>query len=264
MLPRLTLTGQPPAAPSGLQIGDHDGDWDIDGSGASPAAITLNTQAAGGSVVAMCAGEFATFNAPTYNALAMSQIHTSGYAGGLWPGYGLEIHERLRIAGGAGHALQFTKTDAVRESSLIGVEIINGAWRSDESIVARAAPGAGLPVTSDPVTVTGPALLVAFWSGDGGVGTTNQTATPEAGWTLVESLFLGNTAYIQSACAVRAVTEPGDYTVAWTPVVNQGAILSLVAYQAVETSVPAVVASVFTGGGATAVSGAIDSTVSLG
>lgn len=241
-------------------LGDHAGDWDIDGSGTSPASISLDTIAAGSSVVAMCAGEFATFNAPTYNSLSMDQVHTSGYAGGLWPGYGLEIHERLRIAGGTAHALQFTKTNAVRESSLIGVEIRNAAWRADESIVARAAPGTGNPVTSDPVSVTGPALLVAFWSGDGGVGTTDQTAAPETGWTVVESLFLGETAYIQSACAVREVTTPGDYTVAWTPVVNQGAILSLVAYQGLESSIPAVVASVFTGGGATAVSGAIDST----
>lgn len=242
-------------------LGAHDGDWDIDGSGTSPAAITLSTQAAGSSVVAMCAGQFSTFDAPTYNSLAMSLIHTSGYAGGLWPGYGLEIHERLRIAGGAAHALQFTKTDAVRESSLIGVEIRNAAWRSDESIVARAAPGTGNPVTSDPVSVTGPALLVAFWSGDGGVGTTDQTATPEDGWTPVESLFLGNTAYIQSACAVREVTTPGDYTVAWTPVVNQGAILSLTAYQGVESSIPAVVNQVFTGGStASTTSAAVDTT----
>lgn len=261
VLPRLTLTGQPAAAPTGLQLGDHDGDWDIDGSGTSPASILLDTQAAGSSVIAMCAGEFATFNAPTYNALAMDLIHTSGYAGGLWPGYGLEIYERLRIAGGSGHALQFIKTDTVRESSLIGVEIVNGAWRSDESIVPRAAPGTGNPVTSDPVTVTGPALLVAFWSGDGGVGTADQTAAPGAGWTPVESLFLGGTAYIQSACAVRYVTDPGDYTVSWTPVVNQGAILSLVAYQAVETSIPAIVNQVFTGGGSgTTVSAAINTT----
>src|SRR5690606_18842067 len=128
-------------------VGDHAGDWDIDGSGTSPASVTLDTLAAGSSVCAMCAGQFSTFDPPTYNSLSMTLVHTSGYADGLWTGYGLEIYERLRISGGTGHALAFTKSDTVRESSLIGVEIRNAAWRADDSIVARSAPGQDNPVT---------------------------------------------------------------------------------------------------------------------
>ena len=95
-----------------------------------------------------------------------------------------------------------------------------------------AGAGAGVPYTSAAVTTTGSALLIAAWGGDGGVGTVNQTATPGSGWTLIESLFLGSTAYIQAAVAVKAVSAAGTYTCDWTPAEDQGAILFLAAVQA--------------------------------
>lgn len=241
-------------------IGDSAGDWDIDGSGTSPASVTMNTQAAGSDVLAFTFGQFSNYSPPTYNGgSAMSLLHSSGYASGLWPGFGLEVYTQLDVAGGGGHALAFAKPgSATQESTLIGVEILRGGVIKDESIVNRAAAGANTPLTSDSVTTTAPALLVSVWGGDGNAGTADQTAEPENGWTTVESLFLGSTAYIQAAAAVRKVTAPGTYTVDWTAVANQGCIISLVAIQ---LAPPAVVAAVVTGSATdTAVSSARDTT----
>lgn len=241
-------------------VGDSAGDWDLDGSGSSPASVTLNTQASGSDILAFTFGQFTNYSPPTYNGgSAMSLLHSSGYASGLWPGFGLEVYSQLNVSGGSGHARSFAKPgSATQESTLIGVEVMRGGVIKAHAIVNRAAAGAGVALTSDSVTTTGPALLVSVWGGDGGVGLSDQTATPENGWTVVESLFLGGTAYIQAAAAVRKVSAPGTYTVSWTPVQNQGCIISLVAIQ---LAPPVVVASVVTGAGSgTAVSAARDTT----
>lgn len=239
-------------------IGDSNGDWDLDGSGTSPASVTLNTQAAGSDILAFTFGQFTNYSPPTYNGgSAMSLVHTSGYASGLWPGFGLELYSQLDVAGGSGHALSFAKPGSpTQESTLIGVEIQRGGVIKAQNVVARANAGANTPLSSGSVTTTAPALLVSVWGGDGGVGTVDQSAAPSSGWTMIESNFLGLTAYIQAACAVRKVSTPGTYTCDWTAVADQGAIISIVAIQ---LAPPRVVASVVTGSGSgTAVSAARD------
>ena len=217
---------------SGVSLGDHDGDWDIQGSGTSPQTVTLTTQASGSTLIVVTLTDPGIYGTPTDTySNAYSLLESSGYHGGLWSPFGMEVYGKAGAAGGSSHAVSISKSSASEESTLIAIEA-TGATIQDTSIVTRAGAGAGVPYTSASVTTTGSALLIAAWGGDGGVGTVNQTATPGSGWTLIESLFLGSTAYIQAAVAVKAVSAAGTYTCDWTPAEDQGAILFLAAVQA--------------------------------
>lgn len=217
---------------SAIALGDHDGDWDIQGSGTSPQTVTLDTQAAGSSLIVVTLTDPGIYGTPTDNySNTYSLLESSGYHGGMWSPFGMEVYGKAAAAGGSSHAVSISKSSASEESTLVVVEA-KGTTIQDTSIVTRAGAGAGVAYTSASVTTTGPALLIAAWGGDGGPAVTDQTATPEAGWTLVESLFLGSTSYIQAAVAVKAVSGAGTYTCGWTPTQDQGAILFLAAVQA--------------------------------
>lgn len=213
------------------ELGAHAADWDLEGPGTSPQEVTLTTQASGSSLIVATFGRAANYSAPTDNkGNTLALLESSGYASGLWSGYGLEAYGVANAASGSGHTVSLTKVNGYEESTLIAVEA-KGATIQDTSVVNRAGAGAGVPYTSASVTITGPALLVSVWGGDGGFGI-SQEANPEAGWTSIESLNLPDTSYIQAHCAVKRVSAAGTYTVDWTPVANQGAIIFLAAVQA--------------------------------
>jgi hypothetical protein len=218
---------------SGPQLGVHGSDYDLDGAGTSPSSVTFNTQASGSSLIVPTLGQFTNYNAPTDNkGNTFSLLQTSGYPGGAFPGFGMELYGVANAAGGSSHTVQFVKViSAVDETTLIAIEV-KGRTIQQSNIVTRAAAGAGVALTSSGITTTGPALLVSIWAGDGNFDLADQTCNVEAGWTMVESLFLGNTAYVQAAAAVKSVSGAGTYTCAWTPVLNQGAIIAMVAVQA--------------------------------
>jgi hypothetical protein len=216
-----------------VDVGGHGNDFDLEGAGTSPQTVTIDTQPSGSTILAVTFTDPGIYGAPTDNkgntyTLVQAQ---SGYYGGRWAPYGLEVYAKTDAAGGTGHAVSITKSTPTAESTLIVVEA-TGTTIQSSSIVTRDGAGAGVAYASGSVTTTGPALLVAVWGGDGGVGTADQTATPGAGWTVIDSLFLGFTAYIQAAVAVKLVEDAGTYTCDWTPVENQGAILFLAAIQA--------------------------------
>lgn len=228
---QVTMSATPPGSPF---LGLHGISAQLDGAGTSPNTVSLGTtQASGSSLVVASLGEFTTMGDPTDNKSSSfgTALRSSGYFGGLWPGFGMEIFAVANIAGGAGHVVSVAKTNATLEHSLIALEVRNGGIIKDSSITAVAGAGAGVAYTSASVTVDGPAELIAFWGGDGDAGTTNQTATPEGSFTLTDSAFIALTAYVQCAAAVRQVSAAGTYTCQWTPTVNQGAILGLVAIQ---------------------------------
>lgn len=213
------------------EIGVHGSDFDIENSGTSPQTVTRNTAASGSSILAILFGEFTNCSAPSDNkGNTYTLLENSGYFD-LWAGFGLELYGKANAAGGSSHALSMTKTTTTSESTLMLVEAL-GTVIQDTSIVARQRQGAGVPYSSASVTTTGPALLVSIWGGDGDTNFTDQSATPEAGFEVIESLFLGQTAYIQAACAVKRVNAAGTYTCAWTPTQNQGGIVALAAIQA--------------------------------
>lgn len=86
----------------------------------------------------------------------------------------------------------------------------------------------GSPLTSASVTTTGPAQLIAFWFGDAGISL--QTAIPNNGFQVVESLLI-NDAIVQVAVATKYAPAAGTYNVTWTATPLQGAQLYMVAVQ---------------------------------
>jgi hypothetical protein len=116
------------------------------------------------------------------------------------------------------------------EITVAAVEVVEGTRIQDQQwneVVQAQDP---VPVTSNSVTTTGPATLVAFWWGDGFPGTP-QSATPGNGFTLVDSNAFETDSFVQCAVAVKNVSAAGTYNITWTSTPIQGAQLWLVAVQ---------------------------------
>ena len=85
-------------------------------------------------------------------------------------------------------------------------------------------------LTSDSVTTTGPATLVAVWWGDSRA--LRMTAVPGNGFMTIDRyLDLPPQSGVQCAVAIRQVAVAGTYDVTWTSSPAQGAILWLFAFQ---------------------------------
>jgi hypothetical protein len=116
------------------------------------------------------------------------------------------------------------------EITIAAVEVVEGTriqgpvW--NEIVQARDP----IPVTSLSVTTTGPATLVAFWWGDG-FPHTPQSATPDGGFTLIDTNAFETDSFVQCAVAVKNVSAAGTYNVTWTSTPIQGAQLWLVAVE---------------------------------
>ena len=90
-------------------------------------------------------------------------------------------------------------------------------------------PVAGLPLTSQSVVTTGPALLVAWWWGDADLNN-HKTAVPDNGFAVIDSV-LASGELVQCAVATRRVSAVGTYNVTWTATPRQGAQLWIAAVQ---------------------------------
>lgn len=225
----LELLGAQPSS----SAGNYNNDYDLDGAGTSPQTVTI-TSNNGKSVMLLVLGNRNEQGTPTdnqSNSYASALLRQQGYAGGLWDPYDMRVYGLATANGGASHTLSVTKTDAVRESTIVAIATTGDVIQA-HSIVARAAAGAGPNYTSQSVVATGPALLVAFWSGDGGLGLGSLDAAPQSGtgWSMPIGVFLAATAHIQHALAIKQV-EAGTYTITWDHADNQGAILFLAAIQ---------------------------------
>jgi len=127
---------------------------------------------------------------------------------------------------------EFQVTDATRagtkedEITLATVEIVEGTRIVDHvwNVVDEA------PLTSGKVTTTGAATLVAFWWGSGFPGTP-QSATPDSGFTLIDTNAYETGSFVQGAVAVKNVSAAGTYDVTWTATPAQGAQMWLIAVQ---------------------------------
>lgn len=213
--------------------GNYNNDYDIDGAGTSPQTVTIASNN-GKAVLLLVLGNRNEQGTPTdnqSNSYASALLRQQGYAGGLWDPYDMRVYGLATANGGASHTLSVTKTDAVRESTIVAIATTGDVIQA-HSIVARAAAGAGPNYTSLSVVATGPALLVAFWSGDGGLALGSLDAAPQTGtgWTMPIGVFIEATAHIQHALAIKQV-EAGTHTITWDHADNQGAILFLAAIQ---------------------------------
>ena len=129
--------------------------------------------------------------------------------------------------GGAGHTVSLTKTSNTAGESTFIALMLPGSTILLATEVFRSAAGAGGALVSNSLTLPAGAWReFSLWSGDGSSGTNDQTCNPDTGWTNIEFLFLGQTAYIQAALAVRDVTVgAGTRTHTFRPVENQGGII---------------------------------------
>ena len=102
----------------------------------------------------------------------------------LWPNSGAAVYASSSSVGGAGHVFT-APMPAADEITLAAVEIKNGGVIQDYKW--SKAP-AGQAQTSPSVTTTGPATLIAIWTGDlDGDATGHVTAVPDNGFRTINS-----------------------------------------------------------------------------
>lgn len=194
----------------------------------APLSTASMATRAAGSTVLVCVGRGLVrgHSRPTdnkgnnYVQLDTSHVYT------LWLGSGTALYACEQAAGGAGHVVTAAKPTPADETTLSAVEIVNGGVVRE---VKWNEVLAGNALTSQSVTTSGPALLVAWWWGDAD-SQNIKTAVPDSGFTVIDSI-LEQGALVQCAVAVRQVSAAGTYQVTWTATPIQGAQLWIAAVQ---------------------------------
>jgi hypothetical protein len=200
----------------------------------SPSSIStpaLATEPSGSTIIASIGrGDKSQFVLPTDNKgnspyTQLGDIHN--YVP-YYPNSGTAVYAHTDAKGGSDFALT-TTTPSSDEITITAVEVIEGskvqAFEWNEVSLA--------PLTSNKVTTTGPATLIAFWWGDGFFSNPPmpQKATPNNGFTVVDTNAQEIGSFVQCAVAVKNVTAAGSYDVTWTATPAQGAQMWLIAVQ---------------------------------
>jgi hypothetical protein len=186
----------------------------------------LDTRAAGSTlVVSTGRGDLSTVALPTDSFGNTSALLGSPHAYTLWPTSGTAVRAFEDVLGGPGHVVS-SAVGSHDEITLAVVEVAGATRVSDVQWVERLA---GSPLTSAPVTTTGPSTLVAFWWGDAGVDG-EKIATPDSGFVVLDSIGEPGS-LVQCFVAAKDVVEPGTYDVTWEATPVQGAQLWLVAVE---------------------------------
>jgi len=218
----------PLAMASGPTLGAHVFLGQGEGLGTDPAVSpAMDTAPAGSVLIAFNAGYASNQGAPrdTYQnrwkALGAAETYAE---------YGDRFNVKAYVAadarGGTAHTIAVAKPGEPNgEISLPFVEVRNA---SRVQAFAQNYADPALVVASKEITVDGPATLLAFWWGGGGVK--RMTATPGDGFTLIDSfLELPDESGVQGAVAWRQVEQAGTYRVHWTAAPVQGAALWIIA-----------------------------------
>lgn len=223
---------------TGSNIVDGGCRWNFLGPGTG----AVDTQATGSFFVASVAwGRVATGGAAPTDSKGntYSLITKQNYIG--FPSSAQATYSAGVGSGGAAHTLTAAfgagNDGGGDECTAILGEIIGGLQLKDHSYVENS-PVSNV-VTSAPVTVTGPAVLVAFWWLNGTVRTegTNHVATPGSGFTAIpEATALmeigpGGAGEVQVATHYRVVASAGTYTASITTTLGEGAAVHLLAIQ---------------------------------
>lgn len=197
-----------------------------EGLGVSPAVTrSVDTEPAGSVFIAFNAG-YASNDAPptdTYRNRWRPLGRPLGYAG-YGDRFTVQGHVAADGKGGPSHAVSIRKHGEPKgELSLSFVEVRHATRVQD---MARSYAEPSLIVTSGDVHVDGPATLLAFWWGDGGVK--RMTVTPGDGFELIDAFTeLPDESGVQGAVAWKRVDRAGTYRVHWTAAPVQGAALWL-------------------------------------
>jgi hypothetical protein len=151
-----------------------------------------------------------------------------------WPTSAAALSVHPAASGGPAHTFSMSWGDiggTGDEVSLSAVEVVGASTVEASSWVERSAANT---LTSGVVHVNGPAVLVAWWWGSGGVLPVGaaHVAVPGNGFTLLPGATrlqsISSNGYVQVACATKTVSAAGDYSVTWTTNA-EGAQLFLVA-----------------------------------
>lgn len=203
----------------------------LDGEGAGTETTSLiSTQTSGSSFVWYEGGYTSNSAKPTDNKANATTITGTPRD---YDGYGGTFNFKYWVVengvGGNGHTLSAVLNGQPAGEVVLGlIEIKGAATLTDAS---EDYPLRGSPLTSSPVTVSGPATLIAIWTGDN-PGTTNS-ATPGNGFTTIDNYTVwppGETS-VQTVVGVREVSAAGSYGITWSATPTQGAILTLLAFE---------------------------------
>lgn len=192
------------------ELGAHDGQYHpVGAAGTTVVTDPITTQASGSSLVVGVARASATTAAPTDNkGSTLGQLGTA-HPYTDWPTWGTSLWSDAVITGGSGHTVTAERPSA-DEATVFVVEVKGGGVIED---FVHAQNTNQSPLVSGSVTTAGPALLIAFWWGNG--GTDPHTTAPNNGFEILDSV-LGGGSLIQGAVAWKAVEVAGTYNVSWT------------------------------------------------
>jgi hypothetical protein len=199
-----------------------------DSSGANPGVTPAINTESGSALIVFLSGYTSNSGPPTDTYANTWPLDSSQFYLPYGTAFQVRAYAKINAAGGNGHQITFNKIDVpAGELTIPFIEV-----RNVSSIAQRTLNyvNQGSPLTSNAVTTTGPAVLVAAWWGD--AGSQNHTAVPNNGFTVIDSyLALPASLGVQCAIAYREVSSAGTYDVTWTETPDQGAALWLFALQ---------------------------------
>jgi hypothetical protein len=222
--------------PGPVALGNHDVVFQIYGYGGPKADLSLETSPSGSMVIVGVGAKTADIKkgitdnkGNKYSLLDGVKPYTVDY-----PAYGTAtLVSDSSMAGGTDHELT-VQVEQFGEVTMFATEIIGGERVVDFKYEYQPNLGSKKTQTSDAVTTTGPALLLAYWWGSSGTtpGEVPYTAVPNNGFDVIDSVLVNHpNGEVQGALAVKTVQEAGSYDVTWTHDPAQGAHLWLVAVQ---------------------------------
>lgn len=207
--------------------------YHLDESNASSITTAMATQPTGSTiVVGVGRGDNTLFALPTDNKgnVPYQQLGPMRPYNHPFTGSGTALYAFTGANGGSDFAVSTTTgqigTGQFDEITMAAVEVIAG---SQVQFTWNAVNGP--PHTTNSITTTGPATLIAFWWGSGFPGGVPQSAIPNNGFTPIETNTQELHSYIQCAVAARNVAAAGTYNVTWTATPEQGAQLWLIAVE---------------------------------
>ena len=246
-----TLSGGSGPTGSGLQT---DGTAQLVAMVSTDTAFTMTTTIANSVLLAMVMREnwSSDPSAPTSNKGGTFALQGVPRFYGGFPSAATALFAMTNAPGGSGHIISATwpqKNVTGAEVSLLVVEVPTTRATSFVKQVSFVEVASATTVQSASVTTTGPAMLVAFWLGTGGVVSvgSQHPGSPALPFQALPnadtSVAIHNNGYIQGKTAWAYQVNPGTYTATWTGTA-EGAQLYLVAIQQIEGSVASGAANV--------------------
>jgi hypothetical protein len=232
----------------------------LDSDSTNPAVTSaINTQATGSSFLTFQGGYTNNNSAPTdtYSntwPLLDTQVYL-GYSGQ----FNFKIYTAQNGGGGTSHTVTINKNGTPVGEIVTGLYEVKGASKLSSWSVAY--PTTGTSVTSNSVTVTRPATMIAIWTGDRS-NPVGNSASPGNGFTVLAdyTTWPGGQTSVQTVVASKEVMVGGSYTVNWTVAPSQGSILYLFAFET--RGDPLSIAVSLNGSAATTASGSLTPSVS--